>query len=158
MSKDKQITEDKILKDDSLQSLASTLTDMKSMFTSLQAEVQALKTSSQTQDKNLITDYKDMDTGADEFTEADLAKKGAATSFDYVNMTRNKKIDGDGFSTIMTALGGIIAQHVTSVLSDERVYKEDVRSQRLRHADIAIAGQWGDVDKVKELEALRSSK
>jgi len=110
-----------------------------------------------------ITDYKDEDAGENEARKTNLAKSGSHDTFDLANMTRNKKIDGDSYSAAMSMVqmaAGIIAQasaaNYQNTLSNERYMTERSRQQELRHADIAVAGQWGDLDKVKEFMAVKT--
>lgn len=92
MADQSQKTEDVIMKDDTLQALAGTLTDLKSMFTSLQAEVQALKTTSQTQDKTLVTEQIRDDIGSAE-SFANQTVNQSARNFDNAKMNQADEKD-----------------------------------------------------------------
>lgn len=133
-----------------------------SKLDSISADVKASNVGQgQTQKDTVVTDYKDQDVGATESKKATIAGNVASSAFDADNMRRNKKIDGDTFSTAMGSIQGAIAlmanaaaTHYSTSLTNERQANVTDNNQKLRHADIAIAGQWGDIDKALEIASL----
>lgn len=149
MADQKQKTEDVFLKDDSAQNLASTLTDLKSMFTSLQAEVQALKTSSQTQDKTLGTDkfmeqIRD-DVGGAEAKTADLVLASSKQSArDYDNAKMNQADEKDfALTTKFDGLkfGKQILQQDQQIFSDLREKKDALFNAYLTHFSSMLSSE-----------------
>ena len=154
MADQSQKTEDVVLKDDLLSAMAGTLTDLKTMFTSLQSEVQALKTSSQTQDKTLVTEQIRDDIGGAEAKTADLvlaSSKQSARDYDNAKMNQadekdfalTTKFDGLKFGkqvmehsdNYYNQLHGQRDQlfqayltHFSSVLSSERMNRDNTLS------------------------------
>lgn len=167
-----QKSKDEFLKDTSGQNLADTLTDLKSLVTSIQAEVQALKTSSQTQDKTLITEQIRDDIGTAEsfanqtvnqaarnfdnskMNQADEKDVALTTKYDALNFGKQIKEHSDQYFNQLLSqrdqMFNAYITHVSSELSNERVAKsyqlsdERVQKDAMRTPEIQGGQAIGD--------------